>query len=361
MTQGRAMAVAVCVFVFVLAVGVAPVGAAALADATAASTNTDCLSCHATGSGVTSYEVDFGVPDVQLDTCVTCHFYPGHPGGYTACDLCHPGADPASPYYYADTETPYGWFSTPESPASSPTELHAIHVNGDWVAEYWPKDCAKCHAPVTCGMCHVESDAVAHGAHPGSAYPPVTYVTANSVSTQETVSTCVNPACHALAEAESEAFVPDCTNCHEQHGDLGVVHTSTWTMDGCTGAGCHASSDLTLEHEQWIPDGSCAACHSDSTSDTVKAAVEGSEADCDACHTTLLTDSAHHALHYSAAVNNRGCSNCHSMYLDTEHANRGLDCFACHGSSAPAATLAAIANGDKRCVACHGTQPHRSR
>ncbi|MDO9557341.1 MAG: hypothetical protein Q7J82_07155 [Coriobacteriia bacterium] len=158
---------------------------------------------------------------------------------------------------------------------------------------------------------------------------------------------------------------PDCAGCHDQHGDLEAKHVSSWTLEGCTADGCHLTNELAAEHDQWQPTNTCALCHGTAVNTTVADAVDVGVTACDACHTTLLTESAHHDLHYAASVTQKGCSRCHSMYLDTEHANRGYDCNACHDpdedNPLAAAAIAAVANGDLRCVACHGSMPHRTR
>ena len=158
------------------------------------------------------------------------------------------------------------------------------------------------------------------------------------------------------------AFVaaPECGDCHDQHGDLAEAHVSSWTMDGCMADGCHLTNELAAEHDRWQPENTCALCHGPAASAVVVDAVDAGETACDACHIELSADSAHHVVHYAANVTQRGCSSCHSMYLDTEHANRGYTCAVCHDSADPL-TVAAVASGDRRCVACHGSQPHRSR
>ncbi len=153
---------------------------------------------------------------------------------------------------------------------------------------------------------------------------------------------------------------PDCSGCHDQHGDLAAEHTSTWSMSGCTSTGCHLTNELAEEHDKWEPENTCALCHGPAVATGIAAAVDDGLTGCDSCHTALLTESAHHTLHNSATVNQKGCSKCHSMYLDTEHANRGFTCAVCHETDDPA-TVAAVAAGDLRCVSCHGSQPHRSR
>ncbi len=163
----------------------------------------------------------------------------------------------------------------------------------------------------------------------------------------------------ARTAAAAFAPVPNCSNCHAQHGDLTAKHVSSWTMDGCTASGCHLTNEIATEHDHWQPVNTCELCHGAAVSETVANAVDAGKTNCDACHTA--SGAAHHELHYAASVNQRGCSSCHSMYLDTEHANRGLDCGVCHDADADALTKAAVVNGDLRCVACHGSQPHRRR
>jgi len=165
----------------------------------------------------------------------------------------------------------------------------------------------------------------------------------------------------ARTAAADFSAVPLCSDCHEQHGDLDAAHTSSWTLEGCMATGCHLTNDLVAEHERWQPTDTCMLCHGAAVSTTVEGAVDAGRTDCDACHTTLVAASAHHGLHDSASVNNRGCSGCHSMYLDTEHARRGLDCGVCHDATVSTITAAAVARGDLRCTACHGAQPHRKR
>lgn len=177
---------------------------------------------------------------------------------------------------------------------------------------------------------------------------------------------------------------PDCSGCHDQHGDLTARHTSTWTMDGCTAANCHLTNELAAEHDKWRPTDTCALCHGSTVSTTVSAAVGAGITACDACHTSLAGGATHRTLHESdvplvdasgapqygyytgtsASIKVLDCAGCHTDNLVDEHmggsgrlprydaSGAELTCASCHEST-NGTVLLAIAGGVSNCDACH--------
>ncbi|MDH4140562.1 MAG: discoidin domain-containing protein, partial [Coriobacteriia bacterium] len=99
------------------------------------------------------------------------------------------------------------------------------------------------------------------------------------------------------------------------------------------------------------PGGGCAYCHANP--DTIPATT-----DCTVCHEGVGTN--HHEQHNAVAYNPSGCSGCHFMYLDDEHAALGYTCDTCHESSSET-VQGAIDAGNRNCLTCHPDSAHNMR
>ncbi len=350
-------------------------------------TNSACIECHDVKSVVpTTSRVAFDVPPtVSLEKCKACHaalpdlvpsggaLEASHYHGVD-CRNCHNGEDGfffpvpvGRPLAPADlVQTNYGFFVATTSLSATPATLHSIHSGNGWIEQLFADGvtgagdgspymssklgvpCASCHAAAACDACHEAP--ITHGEHGSTTYPPVTIKQANGSSVLNTPSSCINPACHALAVAGTPAFTPSCEGCHlanvETHGYDGIDHVAD---DGALGtlrcSSCHAL-DLEVEHqgagvggcftchpaprdsiETW--DRSCATgeCHSAASSAPMHANLPAAHAlpavadACVSCHPT--TDLA--SLHTSAmSADGESCLVCHTGAVPTN------DCTTCH-------------------------------
>ncbi|MDI6901742.1 MAG: hypothetical protein QMC79_08635 [Anaerosomatales bacterium] len=311
-------------------------------------TNEDCLACHDVAADVAAaFSVDF-TSSVDLDRCWACHYQSNHfkpLWGYPVelyplgCRSCHYNFPSEAGRYFSEISTPYGWFTTASSPYTDASELHSIHVNGDWVAEpeYYAFCAARCHGKAACSACHGPDEGVGHGEHTGGVYPAVTYTQSIGAGVVSTAVTCVNSACHSLGAASSDAFVPDCGACHPGHEDVDSLHVSSSSQE-CVD--CHETADVRELHAS-SPAASCDRCH---TGGTLPASVE-----CAACHGGLSPiDPNHYPSDAHLASASAGCR-CHSRDLYTEHLKFGVGCVQCHESSVDTFATA----WDKTCDACH--------
>jgi len=301
-------------------------------------TNDDCLACHdVTGGVVAAFSVDFS-NTVDLSRCWACHYQANHlkPSSLD-CFSCHPNFPRTAGQYYSDTDTPYGWFSSDSSPYTDAATLHRVHVNGDWVVNYFPSCAGACHGKAACSACHGPDEEVGHGDHTAGAYPAVTYAQSTGSGIVETAVTCVNTACHSLAIASSAAFVPGCGACHPGHEDIDALHVSSSSQE-CVD--CHETADVRELHAS-NPEASCDCCH---TGGTLPVSV-----DCAECHGALSPiDPNHYLSDVHFASESAGCR-CHSKDLYTEHLKYGVGCVQCHEGSVDTFMTA----WDGTCEACH--------
>jgi hypothetical protein len=328
-------------------------------------TSTDeCYACHAVGSGFAETATDFTVEAVDYTRCSACHL--GMPGlwhyhfgyeavstpfGPVACLDCHddeaafefvlPANATAVAGYRAPTE--FGYFATSTSLSTSAAQLHAIHSTDGWVETTFGGACSRCHATAACSACH--GAGVGHTDHAVVDYPAVTVKQATGVSVSYSPSTCINPACHALASAGTSAFIPDCASCHAVHLDLAGAHTATASQE-CVD--CHETGDVLALHDE---PGACGWCH-------VGAGLPVST-DCGWCHElTPLADRHYPSAAHVAVPSAPGCKNCHLMDLYAEHAKPtvAVGCVACHEGAVDALT----SGWDGTCTGCHPAQ-HQQR
>ena len=109
--------------------------------------------------------------------------------------------------------------------------------------------CSRCHASASCSACHVAP--LAHEDHALPAYPAVTTTTTDGMIVASRTSTCINPACHSVAQAATAEFVPGCTAvCHPgfqtDHARPATWNWRndyySWTMGGQDGRGTALAS-----------------------------------------------------------------------------------------------------------------------
>ncbi|MBN2247786.1 MAG: hypothetical protein JW733_03720, partial [Coriobacteriia bacterium] len=132
------------------------------------------------------------------------------------------------------------------------------------------------------------------------------------------------------------------------HGDIGVIHTDPTAVD-C--AGCHGTNVLGLHAGDADVSTGCATCHN-------ATATLPSPLTCAGCHPVEGADYHSGLPGAHQAVTERGCPNCHSMDLKTEHfkSTVAVGCVDCHQTYVASFT----APWDKTCDACHPTR-HQDR
>jgi hypothetical protein len=143
--------------------------------------------------------------------------------------------------------------------------------------------------------------------------------------------------------ADSDDPSAGCLACHG-----GVTHaSSSWTLLGCGGDGCHTTSDLLPVHTEQDAAFTCDDCHS-STSQAVQTAIANRLTGCGDCHLDLST-SVHHAAH--VAQTSQECVGCHETgdAIDLHASADAAPCLLCHG-------LAALPESIE-CVNCHELSP----
>ncbi|MDI6903539.1 MAG: PGF-CTERM sorting domain-containing protein, partial [Methanocellales archaeon] len=101
-------------------------------------TGLDCMSTSCHGAPLTSNPKIHGFDPMDQATCIQCHEY----HQYAVRERAH---------------TPYGWFSSADSPYLSASEIHSAHVgDNEWASS---PTCAPCHATLMewddCKKCHV--------------------------------------------------------------------------------------------------------------------------------------------------------------------------------------------------------------
>ncbi|HHJ99098.1 MAG TPA: hypothetical protein ENN10_04050 [Actinobacteria bacterium] len=337
-------------------------------EVTYSSGSEECYVCHGVDAVSGVRVVDFGVGAVDYTRCATCHAAINtsqhwHNPRFARCRDCHAVmlpiiADLTQSFTSTFVDPVYGTFKTSVSLGSSASALHAAHAGTGWVDSLVFKagstaECRSCHAPAVCSACH--SDTVPHGDHAVSAYPGVSYVQATGTSTTTEPSTCVNSACHDIAKAATDEFIPQCATCHfsfdEHYG--AERHTSSWApMSGCSDGGCHdASGDLMTIHEEHrtVEEGEfgCAGCHANVLyADEIAAGLTG----CDDCHEIHGDVSVIHT-----AVDSAGCVDCHetgdTLALHVA-ADGSADCALCHRAPAGRIDWSTVTI---ECASCHGS------
>jgi len=347
------------VVIGVLAVAATGIAYAAVPEAPY-DTNAECLECHDVAlDGAAISKVDF-TNTVDLARCWACHYQANHlKPSYLDCMSCHPNFPTSAGQYYADTNTPYGWFSSSSSLYTDATTLHRIHVNGDWAVNYFPSCAGACHGKASCSACHGPDSAVAHGQHTAGAYPAVTYAQSTGSSYAARATTCVNPACHSLADASSGTFVPTCSSCHAEkadaHGYETVDHVADDGMaEGIACSACH-SLDLATEHDKATSSSAgtgCATCHP-----TPRDTIGTWDQSCatGGCHTATSSAPMHAATDTAHAVVSAGevCLGCHdgtdlgSIHTGAISDTGETSCLVCHTATG------APASND--CTVCHFT------
>lgn len=354
-------------------------------------TNSECLECHGV-AGSASSTTDFSVPAVDYTACRRCHAaiestYLHEHSANCAGANCHVYGNVIPPSYYSA----YGRFQSPASLAASAQQLHAKHVNAPRMDLTWGvSGCQRCHAPMTCDACHVDQGV--HGPHAQSSYGAVTYANTNGLTYASRAISCVNTACHGLAQAGSASFIPTCLSCHTEKsvahgGDHSYTSASDYdetTQSGCSnsGAGCHGSDPDYADMRAQYGHLGCLAgpCHT-----SVSKPAETAPLDCLNCHDgsyvgapdrMVLTAEKPHghldsALHSAGAMDrlvtsggsaSAACTQCHGPVLPGAHASissvsygTALGCAECHNDVSSGGMSEVAASWPTRtCEACHG-------
>lgn len=142
----------------------------------------------------------------------------------------------------------------------------------------------------------------------------------------------------------------DCSSCHEVHGDIAAIHTTT---SDALCVNCHDSADVRDLHP------ACSTCHND-TVDT------SAGASCASCHADAHPDrsGAHTAI---APASIDACGRCHDpdtapgIGLEAIHAGSAAGpCAVCHENPARVPDIHTVS---AECASCHataGTDYHRA-
>lgn len=362
--------------------------------------NAECIACHDVGADAPVFSrTDFSATRVDYNRCRTCHFnmpdqymFRGEPvlghlhGSLQHCNSCHNDSD----YFYFAyplpavndlTLTPFGFFQSAASLNATPGLLHQVHISEGWVETTFglggtlavpaQRTCSRCHASAACSACHVGTPQ-AHENHALPAYPAVTATTTDGMIAARRASTCINPACHSVAQAATAQFVPGCTAvCHPSyeayHGYDSIDHVANdGTVNGINCSSCH-SLDLATEHER--PSSSttgrqCIACHP-APRDTYPVWNQGCIQA--GCHGPASADPVHSQMTADHAIlpNNQVCLDCHPGADLAQVHTRAVDpvdpsrrsCLVCHPPmpSQFATQQSATAPRSRDCTVCHFT------
>jgi len=334
-----------------------------------------CSQCHGAAA-------DFGVAPLDRNVCYLCHQYK---------------------YGWARTLTPHGWFISTDSAYVNSSIAHSIHVTGNDYWELIDP-CWTCHRTVDCIVCHIDVPHLTHGdvSAPSIEVCNGTLKVCNGTLTYTTLQTCANSSCHTelpdvnpiplcenchaashdLPAAHQSSLTPDCLSCHDNdltiehenrnlncstchdsvdsavqdaiaakntacdacheiHGDITQIHTTTTDMTTCMNSGCHVSDVLTEEHEYRALN--CSTCHN-SIDSAVQSAISTQNTACEACHV------GHGDLAVAHTSPANDCIECHQSDVIVVH---NQNCSFCHAN--PSVHLVTA-----DCTSCHGTAPHET-
>lgn len=296
----------------------------------------------------------------QNETCIDCHStYPAsHP--FDNCSSCH--ASRPRGHYWDTALAPVGTCDLPCHFQTNQVTPHgAERFSPAGTVWNWTYACERCHssrypdvpahldadvphqaagAVQECRSCHSGVLTREHGRH------------TDSLGGTFTCLTCHSPGARAGVGAAIAAEDTACEACHPPVGDHGVSHESSPLALQCQS--CH-SGNLLTEHRENRGLG-CDACHSSADSRVIDA-IAAADTDCVACH---AGDHPHPAASIEGLLANgeKGCTECHSADLVTEHAKptsrrTGSTCDTCHAEGGPRSLIAG--SWDRTCStpACH--------
>lgn len=342
-------------------------------------TPTDCAGCHGEKAAAMTIEgYDFVK---RQEKCLVCHG--NHPFQISTVKVEVYGVN-------------YGNFKSVESIYYSSDEIHRNHYK----TFSYPlgRSCKKCHGIgmedsgsgfIACYTCH---DQVAHETHyqpsnvapkTGTTLAPVTTMVADGKDHPEDTNnlvpatlTCLTAECHGSRKTNLRLDNQGkelCLNCHNSPvetvksfdvHDLPAHHSTTWPVIedfdlAC--AVCHNGMTDISKHVGKIDsqgqDMTCFTCHNEK----YQSVIDQNQTSCVNCHPIDVTKEKIHSdwrpKHQTRELPSQpavDCSRCHHVDLVKEHDNRGKNCEACHTSS-DSAVVAAIRDGDSRCVACHSS------
>ena len=287
------------------------------------------------------------VAGVTLTGCGVCHQSPTKQATSADCKTCHAGHGDLTVKHTATA-------SQACVDCHETGDIRVVHAKATKGA------CAVCHdnpgriadirtKTAECVSCHADHSPIAT-AH----YPAASHLASDTGCNQchsldmkiEHAKTTSGPVscvqCHETkVDAFTSAWNHTCAACHAvKHANQSAMHVST--TSGCSGAACHASTDVSVIHKN-LAGGGCPACHTGPN-------VTPTSTACATCHPGVTGN--HHALHDTAGMIDAGCKGCHFTFLDDEHSKLGYTCATCH-SSTNAAVISAIATHDRTCDACH--------
>ena len=276
--------------------------------------DTNCAACHDFVSKPNVDPAKFKMPRYndgsvtgsvvdKAVTCKSCHMY--YWTEHKAVSLV-----PVTVY-----GTNFGAFKSPQSIYVSAGEIHIRHSNLQGLAA---GTCVTCHAPVSCNTCHATAAAPV---------PHENHYTGTSVN-PKTGTPIITPIINSTRVGNSTELLPTT----------------------CAASECHQPLPIVVSRRS---DGGqlCKNCHNADTS---------GHGDVSPLHTTVFNTT----LNTTPIPQIVDCSSCHSNILNTEHANKGLNCQVCHSKTAraPVPTVVASAYGDlanRECSKCHNNPPFK--
>ncbi|MDO8847544.1 MAG: carboxypeptidase regulatory-like domain-containing protein [Coriobacteriia bacterium] len=236
---------------------------------------TGCAVCHSYTYGERGDVVQAAISETNDTRCSACH------AAYHTDSTAHDASSAASlecGVCHAEGQTTIDVTSV-HSTCATCHQAERLGAISDHTAE-----CSSCHATAgtdyhaemdglhtftamgeSCKSCHDQTLPEAHADYLDR-YPAYS-------------STCA--LCHKNADPDSinwDTASADCSTCHEIHGDVEVLHTST-ASQGCVR--CHDSADVRLVHAATAgdPDTSCDVCHNA----TFELSADMT-AECETCH-----------------------------------------------------------------------------
>lgn len=335
-----------------------------------ASTDVKCSGCHASNLEAEHATRSTVTADGRtLSGCSLCHSNTAGARGATIqdaisvsndtrCSACHATDHPDLGSHSTSSTASVGGCGNCHGDGSGTLELKALHGSsaqgkcavchdntarvGDITTR--SADCASCHASLSASVSahagytaahkSTQNDCSGSGCH---AIDDLAQLHSNAATmvAGESLSGC--GVCHRSATSQPSSS--DCYSCHAGHGDLSAKHTAVASGE-CVA--CHEVADVRTIHS-----GGCSTCHGSS-----KVPVLPSGAECVNCHASYSPAPDGHYPAASHVASETGCSACHYLEMNPEHAKASsgaVTCVQCHETKVD--TL--VGPWDKTCAACH--------